>query len=110
MDEKRQHENREIDEATGGSEREQTGALPEAAVGQSESQPTGMGGPEEAGLDIGSNEDRTRGMSLDEQGERDTEIRRETQFRNSTATPLDPEAGGKKVTRDEDLFRREGEA
>jgi len=42
--------------------------------------------------------------------DRDTEIRRETDFRDATGHPLDPDAGGPKVTREDDIFGREGKA
>jgi hypothetical protein len=55
--------------------------------------------------------DELESLNRDEQGERDTEIRRETQFQNATATPLNDEAAKReKVTPEDDLFRREGEA
>ena len=42
--------------------------------------------------------------------DRDTEIRRETDFRDATGHPLDPDAGGKKVTREDDIFLKEEES
>jgi hypothetical protein len=44
-----------------------------------------------------------------EEYEDNTEIKRETEFRDATGHPLDPDAGGPKVTKDDDLFGKERE-
>ncbi len=89
-------------------------------VGHSDSQPgqgnlpLGPGGQDTA---EGSQGGRSRsprsqgpkGANLDELYEENTEIKRETEFRDSTAHPLDPKAGGPKVTPENDLFGKEGE-
>lgn len=46
------------------------------------------------------------GENLDEEYEKNTKIKRETQFRDATAHPLDPNAGGPKVTKDNDQFKK----
>lgn len=51
----------------------------------------------------------SRGANLDEEMEENTAIKRDTEFRDATAHPLDADAGGPKVTPDNDLFGKEGE-
>jgi len=43
----------------------------------------------------------------DELYDENTEIKRETEFRDATAHPLDPDSGGRKVTREGDVFHKE---
>jgi len=108
MDEQRQ-QNYRADEAT--RQRDDVGrqgGLPQEAVGQGEHPPTGQGEPD---MDIGSRDDERGELSRQEEGERDTRIRQEIDFQNATATPLDEEAAAQqKITRQDDLFGREGEA
>lgn len=115
MDEKRQPNYRADESVRERDESGRQGGLPEEAVGQSQNPPTGQGqpdrGPGQPGMDIGSRDEERGSLSRDEEGERDTEIRREVEFQNATATPLNDEAANRpKVTRQDDLFRREGEA
>ena len=42
--------------------------------------------------------------------DRDTAIRRETDVHNATGEPFDSESAGRKVTREDDIFGREGES
>ena len=50
-----------------------------------------------------------KAASLDELYEQNTDIKRETEFRDSTAHPLDPDAGGPTVTPENDIFHNEKE-
>ena len=100
MDEKRQPNYRADQPGRRRDEIGHQGGLPEEAVGQ------GTGS-----ADTGSRDEERGSLSRDEEGERDTEIRREVDFQNATATPLNDEAANRpKVTREDDLFGKEGEA
>lgn len=95
-----------------------SGALPEAVVGQVESPMTG-GGPRNPRTRMGgrdmppkANPDQDPELEIGRAGGDDfyddnTRIKRETQFRDATGHPLDSDAGGRRVTEDDDLFRRE---
>jgi hypothetical protein len=76
--------------------------------GQSGSERSQMEG-RQAGQSRSDRTQEPQGKNLDELYEENTEIRRETEFRDATAHPIDPDAGGPKVTPDNDLFRKEGE-
>ena len=115
MDEKRQPNYRADEEDRQRDELGRQESLPEAAAGQAENRPAGEGVPgldtDQPGMDIGSREEERGSLSRQEEGELDAQIRRETQFQNATATPLNEEAAEQqKVTREDDLFGREGEA
>ena len=108
MDEERQQNYRADEETRQRDDIGRESGLPEEAVGQARNPPTGQGQP---GMDVGSRDEDRESLNRQEQGERDTEIRREIDFQNATATPLNDEAANRvKVTREDDLFGREGEA
>lgn len=115
MDETRQPNYRADQSTRQRDEMGHQGGLPEEAVGQGQNPPAGQGQPDreprQPGMDIGSRDEERGSLSRDEEGERDTEIRREVDFQNATATPLNDEAANRpKVTREDDLFGKEGEA
>jgi len=115
MDENRQQNYRADESMRERDEIGRQGGLPEEAVGKSQDPPTGQGQPDrdpgQPDMDIGPRDEERGSLSRDEEGERDTEIRREVDFQNATATPLNDEAANRpKVTRQDDLFSREGDA
>ena len=107
------------------------GQLDESGMGSSagvakgeDGEPIGGTLPEHSGKQVGharngrgaQREARESIVERDRDADRDSNrgqrhrIRRETDFRDATAHPLDPDAGGPKVTREDDLFGREGES
>ncbi len=86
------------------------GTIPEHSGQQVGRARNGRGAQREARESIVDRDRDSADRDSDSIVDRDTEIRRETDFRDATGHPLDPDAGGRKVTREDDLFGREEDA
>jgi len=86
------------------------GTIPEHSGQQVGGARNGRGAQRETRESIVDRDRDSADRDTDSIVDRDTEIRRETDFRDATGHPLDPDAGGRKVTREDDIFGREGKA